>query len=139
LLAGTAGAQPAVFMEAPWVREAPPGTAVNAAYMVIRNDGEEDTRIVSVSAEGFARVEIHETVEEDGRMRMRPIGELVVPAGKSVTLEPGGLHLMLREADERVTEGDWVTMHFTLASGALIEVTAQVRRRTGRSSDGDSA
>lgn len=137
LLAGTAGAQPTVFVEEPWVREAPPGTPVNAAYMVLRNDGEEDARIVSVDADGFRSAEMHETIEEDGNMGMRPLDGLTVPAGNSVSLEPGGRHLMLRDADQRVTEGDWVTVYLHLENGALIEVTAQVRQRTGQSTGGD--
>lgn len=137
LLCGPAIAQPTVFVDDPWVREAPPGTSVNAGYMELRNDGDQDTRIVSVDAEGFRSAEIHETVEEDGNMTMRPLDSLTVPADSSVTLEPGGRHLMLHDPDERVTQGDWVTIYLHMESGALIEVTAQVRQRTGRSTERD--
>lgn len=139
LLAGPAAAQPTVVVEDPWVREAPPGTPVNAGYMVLRNDSERDARIVSVEADGFRRAEMHETIEEDGNTQMRPLDSLNIPAGGSVALEPGGRHLMLRDPDRRVTEGDWVTLYLYLENGALIEVTAQVRQRTGRSQEGSEA
>ena len=56
--------------------------------------------IVGASSPQFEMVEIHRTEIVDGMARMIPQDRLPVPAGGSVTLEPGGLHLMLIQAKQ---------------------------------------
>ena len=84
-----------VLVNDPYVREPVPGRSMSAAFMTLTNTSDELQRLVSVSAPWASSIEIHTHLHEDGVMKMRQIESLEVPAGESVTLEPGGLHLML--------------------------------------------
>jgi copper(I)-binding protein len=78
-------------------RIAPPpeGAKVAAGYLDIRNDGPADT-LVSVEIAGVSKVEIHEMTMDGGMMRMRRLAEgLPLPAGRTASLTPAGVHLML--------------------------------------------
>ena len=84
-----------VVVHDPYVREPIPGRNMSAAFMTLTNTSDNAQRLVSVSAPWASSIEIHTHLHEDGVMKMRQVESLEVPAGESVTLEPGGLHLML--------------------------------------------
>ena len=66
-----------------------------AGYLVIKNHGTTDDRLIAVSAGISEKGEIHEmSVNADGVMTMREVKEIVIPAGGEVALKPGGFHLM---------------------------------------------
>lgn len=70
---------------------------LGAGYMSVTNSTDETVTLESVSAAGVGSIELHESVEaSDGTMGMepRPNG-FEIAAGETVTLEPGGKHLML--------------------------------------------
>ena len=72
------------------------GMPNSAAYLKIINNGVSDDRLISAKAAIAQRVEIHSMEMDNGVMRMRAInGGLFIAAGESVTLAPGGLHIML--------------------------------------------
>lgn len=81
------------------VRDTLPGQTVTAAYCDISNTTSEDAVLVAVSTPVASSVEIHETRNEAGMVRMRRLERIVVPAGSTVRLRPGGMHLMLFDAD----------------------------------------
>lgn len=80
-----------------FARETIPGQSMSAAYLHLRNDCEAARTLVAVTAQGMD-VSIHETREVDGRVQMRALEQLVVPASGIVRMAPGGLHLMLEGA-----------------------------------------
>lgn len=86
-----------------------PGHHMSAGFFVIANNTDEAIRITRVESPQFENVEIHESTVEDGIARMRELGELLVPARGSVTLERGGKHLMLMRPQDL---GESVTLHF---------------------------
>jgi copper(I)-binding protein len=125
----------ALFFQAPawaleagdgWMRAMPPGQPTAAAYLSLRNTGEEPVRLVAASAPFARRVEIHESSQVDGMWRMRQLDSLVVPAGGSVTLAPGGVHLMLFGLTQQIRDGDSLTITLELDSGASLPVTIEV-------------
>ena len=90
-----------VTFENAWIRAAAPGQAVVAGYCDIANAGEAPATVVAfrdADCEGGGcpiRVEMHETIERDGMVGMRPLPQLVVGAGNTLSLAPGGKHLMV--------------------------------------------
>jgi copper(I)-binding protein len=92
----------------PRIRAVPPGVRVTAAYLWIANRTAEDDRLVAARMDGAGRVEIHATVVDDaGVMRMRPLADgLAIPAGESVELKPGGLHIMLMDLEDPPRSGE---------------------------------
>lgn len=126
------GASPALAQSVPlvvqdaWIRAAP-GADVAAAYLSVHNVTATPVTISSVSSPTAAHVMIHETSVENGQSRMRPHERLVVPAGQTVKLQPGGLHVMLQGLKRPLTVGQQVPLVLVLAGGSTVQVTATVR------------
>ena len=112
-----------------WVREARPGGRTNAGYLTLVNVGSADLALTGVQSKAFERVEIHEMTRVDGLTRMRALKELVIPAGGQVQLKPGGKHLMLINASERLSTGQVVELTLEFGSGAQQVVRMGVAKR----------
>ncbi|MEN8206533.1 MAG: copper chaperone PCu(A)C [Pseudomonadota bacterium] len=121
----------AVDVEAPWVREAPPASTVLAAYMVVKNTSDTVHTITRIDSPDFRDARIHRTVVEDGVAKMLLVEQLQLPVNGSITLEPGGLHLMLYDPQRPLRDGDSVTLVIHDSDGGSITVTAPVVRKTG--------
>ena len=110
-----------------YVRDTLPGQAVTAAYCEITNHSQEEAVLASVTTPVARAVEVHETRDEDGMLRMRPVQRLVVPPRSTVRLAPGGMHLMLYDAETGgVPNAPFV---FELADGRRTRVEFDVRAR----------
>lgn len=80
----------------PWARATAETAPTGGAYMKIVNTGAVADRLVAARSPASRSVEIHEMKMEGTVMRMRELEKgLELPAGATVTLEPGGYHLML--------------------------------------------
>jgi copper(I)-binding protein len=98
---------------------------MGVVYLTVVNPGPESDRLLRVET-GAARVaEMHESLHENGVVRMvaRPEG-FEVPAGGTLELGPGGKHIMLVEPRELQEAAGTVplTLHFERAGA--IEVRA---------------
>lgn len=114
----------------PWIPAAPPAARMMAGYMTVINEGDTTVEIVDARAAGFGRVEIHRSYREDGMMRMRRVDVLEVPANGSVTLQRGGLHIMLMAPERVPSEGEAVTLELLDGEGEVVlSVDAAVERR----------
>lgn len=127
----TAMAGPAVVVEGQWVREAPPSSTVLAAYMVLKNTTGTPGTVTRIDSPDFTNSQIHRTVMEDGIAKMIPLDQLQLPVNGSVTLEPGGLHLMLIEPLRALRDGDTVVLVIHTDNGDSVTVQAPVVRKTG--------
>ena len=126
----TAMAEPAVVVEGPWVREAPPASTVLAAYMVLKNTADTPRTVTHIDSPDFRNSQIHRTVMEDGIAKMHPVEKLQLPVNGSVVLEPGGLHLMLFEPLRSLRDGDTVVLVIHADNGDSVTVHAPVVRKT---------
>ncbi|MFQ3566021.1 MAG: copper chaperone PCu(A)C [Aggregatilineales bacterium] len=100
------------------------GGMVSAAYMNILNRGQDDDRLIAAST-NVAVVEIHETTMDGDLMRMREIPGIDLAAGEIVRLQPGGLHLMLLDA-EPLVEGEAVALTLEFESGRTLTIGVPV-------------
>ena len=98
------------------VRQPMPGMQMTAGYLVLHNNSDEDIAIDRVASPQFGKVEMHETVIEDGIAKMSALAEIVVPAGSAVEFQPGGKHLMLMRPGDSL---DPVTLEF-YSDGAIV-------------------
>lgn len=122
---------PALVVEGAWARPADTtGAARSAAYFTLRNRGEEPERLVGVRT-GIARVaEVHQSLAEDGVMRMRPVsGGVEVAPGTAVAFEPGGYHVMLIDLQRPLRPGDRFALVLRLEPAGEREVEVEVRER----------
>ena len=110
LLCAAADAAGPLAVEGGWVRALPPAQRMTAAYMTLRNDGSETLEIVAVSAAGAADASLHATRRSADRVRMEAVPTLRVPAGATVVLEPGGLHVMLMGLERMPAAGESLSL-----------------------------
>lgn len=109
-------------------RATPTGAKVGAGYLTITNTGAAADRLVSASSPASGKVEIHEMAMQDGVMKMRqlPAG-LPIAAGKSVSLAPGGYHLMLMGLKAPLKQGDKVPVTLNFEKTGKVDVTLDVQ------------
>ena len=120
-------AQAQAVLEDAWVRALPPTQANTAAYVTVRNPGSEALLITGGSAALASRVELHDTVEVDGMLRMRQQESVTVPAGGSLAFAPGGLHLMLLELERMPAAGEVLQLCLDI-DGEPVCTDAETRR-----------
>ncbi len=121
-------AQQPMTVEDSWVRAAPAGAPVLGGYMTLTNNTRRAISLVEVSSPQFERVEMHLSSMEDGVSRMEQVDRITVRGRNSVSLEPGGLHLMLFNPIAPVVEGDILELTLRFDNGWTSELTVPVRR-----------
>lgn len=112
----------------PYARAVPPGQPNSAVFMSLENQTGDSQALVGAESAASEIVELHTHVEEGGMMRMRRIEKIEVPAGETVTLKPGGLHVMLIGLKQPLEPGDAVDLALIFEDGSRIPVQAPVRR-----------
>ena len=115
-----------------WAHATVPGQPVSGAYMQIRSDA--DARLVGASSSVVPRVEVHEMKMDGDVMRMREVKAIDLPKGKTVSLEPGGYHIMLMNLKKPIVAGDVIPLTLVVESEGkrqTVEVKAEARASTG--------
>ncbi|MBW8270362.1 MULTISPECIES: copper chaperone PCu(A)C [Roseomonadaceae] len=117
-----------VAVSAAWTRAVGTTAPTAAGYMTLRNRGAAPDRLVGAETPAARSVEIHEQRMEEGVMRMRPLpGGVPLPPGETVTLGPGGTHLMLVGPTRALARGEWVplTLRFERAGEVRVELSVE--------------
>ena len=106
---------------------------MSSVFGLLTNAGRRDARIVSGSSPSAGRVEIHEVVGDavEGKTMRPKEGGLVIPAGGSHELAPGGDHVMLMDLEHPLAPGTDVPVTLVFEDGSTLPVTAQVRDFAG--------
>lgn len=114
-----------------WVKSAESG--MSAAFGTLTNESDADVTVVSAESPASPMLELHETVENDaGEMVMQQKeGGFVIPAGGSITLEPGGNHIMLMDLVAPLAAGEQATFTLTFSDGSTAEFSAPVKDYSG--------
>jgi len=126
-----------VVVEDTWIRQPPEAAPVAGGYMVLRNSGAQDDRLIAVRSEVARDVEIHEMVMEGDMMKMREMADgLAVPAGETVMLKPGGFHLMLMEPEAGLVAGKRIPLTLVFERGGEQVVEFDVREVSADAQEG---
>lgn len=106
---------------------------MTSAFATLTNTSDEEVTVVAAASDAAARAELHEVVTtESGQMTMREKdGGIRIPGGESVTLEPGGDHIMLMDLGGPIVPGDEITVTLVLADDAELEFSAPAKDYTG--------
>jgi copper(I)-binding protein len=123
-----AGSADAVSVDQPYVRLAPPNAPATGAFMVIRNGGDKDVRVVRADNPVSRVTELHTHLNEGGVMKMRPVTAIEVKAKGKAVLEPGGLHIMMIDLKVPMKEGDSIPITLSFDDGSSKQVDAKVVR-----------
>jgi copper(I)-binding protein len=95
----------------------------------------KEAKLVAISSPTAGAVEIHSMVHEDGKMKMRAVEFLTLPAGKTVDLGKSGYHVMLLNLKQPLKAGDSVPLTLTLEFAdkhkATVDTKAEIRSMTG--------
>jgi periplasmic copper chaperone A len=113
-------------IKAPWAR-ATPGRAENgAAYLTIVSPTTD--RLTAASSPVAKKVELHTMSMEGGVMRMRPLAAIDIPAGQTVTLSPGGMHIMLLGLTQPLRQGQSFPLTLSFDHAGSRQVTVAVEK-----------
>jgi len=132
LAACTGGASDAGELEVTgvWGRNSPMAAANGAFYMNLVNNSSADDTLLSADTDVCGTVELHEMyMKEDDVMGMRPVpgGVIPVPAGGTVELKAGGLHVMCLDKQAEFNIGDEFPLTLQFENAGEVVVTAQIR------------
>jgi periplasmic copper chaperone A len=130
-----------IHLDNAWARRTPPmaqqeqgghsGSALNpdnsAVYVTISNHGGEPDALLSAAANAATTVELHETIEKDGKMVMQPRSQFDVPAGGTLEMKLGSYHLMLLGVRQALQPGDTVHITLTFKKAGQMSVEAPVK------------
>ena len=104
-----------------------PGQPVGGGYLTIRNTGGTDDRLMAASSPSAGAVELHEMAMQGDVMRMRKLEDgITIPAGETVELTPGGLHLMFMKVKEPFKNGGSVVLTLTFEKAGSVDVVLPV-------------
>lgn len=117
-----------ISVEGAYVRAVPPGQVNSAAFMSLHNGGSQAHALVAARSSAAANVELHAHTMRDGMMRMRPVEKIDLPAGQAVTLQPGGLHLMLIGLPRSLVVGEDAVLTLVFEDGSEQAVNAPVQK-----------
>lgn len=111
----------------PWSRATPGQARTGAGYMTITNTGTAADRLVKAETPVSGTTELHLMAVKDGVMTMREVdGGIAIPAGETVTLAPGGLHVMMMGLTSKLVEGETFPLTLTFEKAGAITVEIKV-------------
>lgn len=99
------------------------GTGViSAMYLTVSNTRSQAVQLTTVETTVAGTIEIHQTENQNGLMRMRPVESVEIPANGTVEFAPGGHHIMLIDITEQLAPGDIVKVTLVFNTGERIEL-----------------
>ena len=129
LLSACAPSNGGLTVNETWARPTSKGEN-GAAYFVIENGTDVDDALISASTDVASTAEAHTSMMDDqGVMSMQMQEAVQVPAGKSVTFKPGGLHIMLIDLKQDLKVGDTFTLTLQFEKTSKITVQVEVREQ----------
>jgi periplasmic copper chaperone A len=102
------------------------GGAVAGAFMLIKNTGTQNDRLVKAASNAAETVQVHETTMDGGVMKMSEVAGIDIPAGGQAELKSGGYHVMLINLKQELKPGDTVAITLTFEQAGEISIQASV-------------
>ncbi len=115
--------------ESPWARATTSQAKAGAVYLTLHNDGTAADRLTGGDTPVAERVELHSHIMDGGIARMRQVeGGIPLPPVESVTLAPGGLHVMLIGLKAPLAAGESFPLTLTFEKAGPMSLTVAVRK-----------
>jgi len=135
VLSTAAFADSIISVEDAYARSSGMNAKAGAAFMMIKNTGDTDDRLVSAQSEVAARVELHtHKIDENGVAKMMQVEEgFAIPAGEAHMLQRGGDHVMFMGIKKPFEQGAKipVTLVFEQAGEVQVEIPVDLERQDG--------
>ncbi|WP_394153818.1 copper chaperone PCu(A)C [Loktanella salsilacus] len=104
-----------------------PNAPVAGGFLTVTNAGTVDDTLIAAATTISGDTQIHEMAMQGDVMRMRELPEgLPIPAGETVTLQPGGYHLMFMDLNHPLIEGEVIAVTLTFENAGQIDVVLPV-------------
>jgi len=118
-----------IRIDGAWARRALmlDGSGTGAVYAALVNPGRAADALLAAEGDIAKSVEVHETFQDQGMAKMRPVKKIDVPPGRTVELKPGGYHIMLIGLTRDLKPGETVQLTLVFQHAGKIPVTAQVK------------
>lgn len=131
LVAGLAGPAFAdssdVIAEQVWARASIGINRPGAAYLTVRNTGDEAVTLIGLATPLAMMPEVHETkTNAQGVSSMAPAGEIKIEPQAALVLEPGGLHAMLMGLQRPLIEGESFPLTLIFEGGGEVVVEVPI-------------
>lgn len=126
--AGAALADGMISIGDPHVRLVPPSAENTAIFMVIRNQGDKDVKLIRAESPAAKTVELHTVIDEGGMKKMRPVPSIAVKAKGETELQPGDYHVMLIGLNKPLQEGNEVPLTLRFDDGSSQSLKVPVRK-----------
>lgn len=111
----------------PWARATPGGAKVGAGYVTITNTGKTADRLIGGTAAVAGVFELHDMTMTDGVMRMRRLDSgIELKPGATVTLRPGGLHVMFIDLKQPLKQGEKIKGTLVFEKAGTVEIEYDV-------------
>lgn len=108
-----------------WARATPSGASTGAAYVTLTSPAGD--MLTGASSPAAALVSVHEMRMDGAIMRMRAVeAGLPLPAGRPVTLRPGGYHFMLERLTGPLPQGGIVDLRLTFRNAPPVDLKVPV-------------
>jgi copper(I)-binding protein len=116
-----------IAISEPRVRIPTEGRDITAAYLTLNNIGTKPDALISASSTDAGKLELHAHVKTaDGMNAMREINQILVPAGATIPLAPGGFHIMVKQLKADLKLGGELPITLTFSSGATAQFSLPV-------------
>ncbi len=126
LLLGSFSVLAEVTISDGWVRAMPPGSYMTAAYLSLENNAEESLKLISITSSAAKDCSIHETVIEDGMSRMHQLNAIELPPSTKISLQPGGMHIMLMELNKPLIKGESFPLQLEFSDGSVKKIELKI-------------
>ena len=104
-----------------------PNAPVAGGFLDITNNGAGDDRLISAVSPIAMVTQIHEMAMEGDVMKMRELPEgLVIRAGETVHLMPGGYHVMFMDLTGPLAEGETIKVRLNFEVAGEVDLDMPV-------------
>ncbi len=110
-----------------WIRATPDSGSTTAAYIRFVNGTADTVWVSRFSSDDANRVELHQSSDIAGEMHMTMHDSLAVAPNHTITMRPGGYHLMLIGVTHALVPGTMVRIVMHLSNGAVVSTSARVK------------
>jgi len=109
-----------------WAPPSLDGANVGVAFTMLMNHSDVPIEITALSSPVAKTVELHDHVSEGGKVKMRRVEKIVIPAQGTLNMKPGGLHLMLIGLTQPLKDDSTITIDITAKGSAVQKVSFTV-------------
>lgn len=121
----------------PWARETAPSQTVGGGYLSLTNNGRQPDRLISATSPAAREVQIHSMSMDRGVMRMRRLTSgVAIPAGATVAMAPGGLHIMFVGLKAPLKRGVMIPAELSFERAGTVRIAFKVEPVTAQGPGG---